>query len=168
MVEILVSSSLSCALSMLSSWWESPPHISSQRRKLLLEHDAAGVSNETISPDVCGIHYTDKNNAINVERSNVLGGGMRGFAQRSFNGWAKLDIEFADEDGIDTVGPMREIMQLVTYKFLREASIIPPQGTATSAWYPTRPAVRGFILLGKINISACRRSVLEIPDYQEA
>jgi len=49
---------------------------------------------------------------VNVDRQNVLDGGLRAFGRKSFNPLCLLDVNFVAEDGIDTGGLTKEFMRL--------------------------------------------------------
>jgi hypothetical protein len=51
-------------------------------------------------------------NVVNVDRENVLDGGLRGFNRKSFDPCFRLNVRFSGEDGIDNGGLTREFMHL--------------------------------------------------------
>jgi hypothetical protein len=53
-------------------------------------------------------------NMINVDRENVLDGGIRGFQRKTFHIKRRLNVRFSGEDGIDSGGLFREFMTLAS------------------------------------------------------
>lgn len=58
------------------------------------------------------INVDGKKNIVNVDRADVLDGGMRAFSRATFNPKHLLSVRFAAEDGIDTGGLTREFLRL--------------------------------------------------------
>ena len=54
-----------------------------------------------------------KANLCNVDRADVIDGGIRCFKKKNFNPLARLNVKFAGEDGYDAGGLRREFMRLV-------------------------------------------------------
>ena len=55
---------------------------------------------------------SEKKNVVNVDRDDILEGGIRAFQRNSFKPNLALSVRFAAEDGIDSGGLMREFMRL--------------------------------------------------------
>lgn len=51
-------------------------------------------------------------NIVNVDRGDVLDGGIRAFRRKTFKPEKLLSVRFSGEDGVDNGGLRREFMQL--------------------------------------------------------
>jgi hypothetical protein len=49
---------------------------------------------------------------VNVDREDVLDGGLRAFSRPAFSASRKLDVKFVGEDGIDGGGLTRDFLRL--------------------------------------------------------
>ena len=58
------------------------------------------------------MEYDSPKNVINVDRDDVLDGGLRAFKRSNFNPKRLLNIRFSGEHGIDTGGLSNEFMSL--------------------------------------------------------
>jgi len=69
------------------------------------------------------IDINGSKNVINVDRNNILDGGLRGFARKVFDAKRLLFVRFADEQGIDAGGLTKELLRLLLQAIRSELPI---------------------------------------------
>ena len=68
-------------------------------------------------------------NRVNVDRDDVLDGGLRAFVRSTFNPRSKLFVRFIGENGMDNGGLSREFLRLAIKK-IQELSLFSGEDNA--------------------------------------